>query len=205
MTVREQLFTTDPYLDFPVRNSQVAGWNSRHPKLGELIQEIQPMLILEIGSWLGASALFMAEHTDAEIVCCDTFTGAAEFWVDKEDPSRYLALKIEHGFPTVYRDFMSNVIWAGKQHQITPMPLPSAVGMEWLWLNKIRPDLIYVDGSHSYESTMSDIKWALRLSPKIICGDDNCSVWPGVQMAVEHHFGARAVVEPDSFWHYRSY
>lgn len=199
MTIRDRLYITDPYLDFPVRESQVRGWNSEHPKLAELIQEIQPKLILELGSWLGASALFMAKYTDAEIVCCDTFTGAAEFWTDKMDPERYQALRIEHGMPTVYRDFMSNVIAAGKQHQITPLPVSSLVGMELFEIWGIAPDLIYIDSSHSYQSVFSDISCAKRIAPKVICGDDYNEVWPGLVGAIDYLLPHRAV-EVDSFW-----
>lgn len=181
--IRDLLFTKDPYENFPVRESEVNGWNSRHPKLAELIHETQPNTILELGSWLGASALYMAESTDAEIVCVDTWTGAEEMWKAKDDPTRYLALKIEHGYPTIYRDFMSNVIKAGKQHQITPCPLPTGVALRFFKSMNVKPDLIYVDADHAYESVKQDIEASLLLKPKVICGDDFL-YWSGVQRAV---------------------
>lgn len=198
MTIRQLLYTTDPYLNYPVRDSEVRGWNSRHPKLGELIRLINPRLIVEVGSWLGASALYMTEHTDANIVCLDTWLGAGEMWKNHDDPERYLSLKIEHGQPTVMRDFMSNVIRAGKQDQITPMPLPSGIGLRLLEHWSVQPDLIYVDASHEFPDVVSDIRLSLNLRPRILCGDD-FSIWEGVTRAVMQCV-PDAHKEPNGFW-----
>jgi hypothetical protein len=200
MNIRELLFRGNPYDGFPIRDdSQVNGWNSRHPKLAELLHQIRPKLVLEIGSWLGASALFMAENTDAHILCCDTWLGAKEMWDNQADPERYQALKIEHGHPTIYLDFMSNVIKAGKQNQITPMPMPSSIGLKLLDAWDIRPDLIYVDGSHDFQDCLQDIKLSMALRPRIICGDDFYS-WPDVGRAV-HSWLPDAHKEEDGFWY----
>lgn len=196
--IRDLLFTKDPYIDFPiVDNPPLKGWNSYHRKLAELIQELQPKLVLELGSWLGCSALFMSEHTDAEIVCVDTWTGSQEMWTNKDDPDRYQMLKIEHGYPTIYRSFMSNVMKAGKDHQITPMPLPTTVALGVLAHHGIQPDLIYVDASHDKSHVIADIKASLPLWPKILCGDDYRS-WPGVHQGV--HAVLPSVESEGDFW-----
>lgn len=198
MTIRERLYRDDPYRDFPIRESQLNGWNSRHPKLGELIQETQPKLILEIGTWLGASALFMSENSNAHILCLDTWLGASEMWENQADPERYEAMRIEHGYPTIFFDFMSNVIRSGKQSQITPMPMPSNIGLRLLDKWNVTPDLIYIDGSHQYEDVLSDIQLSFCLNPRIVCGDDFHS-WTGVGRAVKKWI-PDAHVEKDGFW-----
>lgn len=198
MNIRELLFRTDPFENFPVRESELNGWNSRHPKLAELIQEIKPKTIVEVGTWLGASALFIAEHTDAKIYCIDTWLGAQEMWDNQGDPERYGALKIEHGVPTIYRDFMSNVIRAGKQHQITPMPMPSTIGLRLLNSWNVHPDLVYIDGSHEKTDVLMDIKLSFQLHPRIVCGDDYWS-WVGVREAVDNWI-PDAHKEADGFW-----
>lgn len=198
MTIRERLYREDPYLNFHIRDSNLNGWNSRHPKLSELIKETKPELILEIGTWLGASALFMAENCDAHILCLDTWLGALEMWENQDDPERYKALRIENGYPTIFRDFMSNVISAGKQSQITPMPMPSSIGLRLLGKWNVTPDLIYIDGSHDYEDCLSDIKLSFCLNPRIVCGDDFHS-WPGVGRAVKKWI-PDAHVNQDGFW-----
>jgi len=196
--IRELLFEQDPYEGFQPRECELRGWNSEHPKLAELIRETQPKLIVEIGSWLGASAIYMASHTDAEILCIDTWTGAPEMWTDKTDPERYQALKIEQGMPTIYRDFLSNVVRAGKQHQITPFPVPSTVGLTALRKLGIKPDLIYIDGDHTYRNVQTDISMSCELFPQIICGDDFI-YWPDVARAVTKELPDR-YVELDGFW-----
>lgn len=197
--IRERLYDTDPYLDFPVRESKVNGWNSRHPKLAELIRETNPRFIVEIGSWLGASALFMAEQTDAHILCVDTWLGAPEMWDNKNDPERYQALRIEHGYPTIYRDFMSNVIAAGKRDQITPWPVPSAIALELLNQWGYKPDLIYIDGDHTERQVKLDISLSAQLFPRIICGDDFLA-WKSVQSAVKSWFPDVNVSETGYWW-----
>lgn len=196
--IRDRLFDKDPYEDFEPRESEVRGWNSRHPKLGELLREIQPNLIVEIGTWLGASALYMSENTDAHILAVDTWTGAPEMWDNKNDPERYQALRIENGYPTIYRDFLSNVMRAGKQNQITPWPVPSSVALGLLNQWGYRPDLIYIDGDHSYPRVKEDISLSAQLFPRIICGDDYFS-WHGVRKAVDNWF-PDAEKTPEGFW-----
>lgn len=199
LPIRERLFDTDPYEDFPVRESEVKGWNSQHPKLAELITETQPRLIVEVGSWLGASALFMAEHTDAHILCIDTWTGAPEMWDNKNDPERYQALRIENGYPTIYRDFMSNVIRAGKEEQITPWPVPSTIALELLNQWGYRPDLIYIDGDHTERQVKQDISLSAQMFPRIICGDDFHS-WASVKSAVRSWFPDAHASETGLWW-----
>lgn len=196
--IRERLFERDPYEGFDLRDSQLNGWNSRHPKLAELLQLISPSLVVEVGSWLGASALFMAEHTDAHILAIDTWLGAAEMWDNKGDPERYQALVIEYGHPTIYFDFLSNILIAGKRSQITPWPIPSNIGLKLLNQWGYRPDLIYIDGSHDYQDVRSDISLSAQLFPRIICGDDYHS-WAGVKQAVNEWF-PDARKEEDGFW-----
>lgn len=198
MTVRERLFRTDPYAEFERRESECNGWNSQHPKLAELIRETEPGLIVEVGTWLGASALWMAEQTDAPIVCIDTWLGAPEMWTDHADGTRYGALKLQHGYPTIYYDFLSNVVCAGKQSQITPMPMPSSVALPLLNAWKVRPGLIYIDGDHSYRAVRNDVRLALELWPRIICGDD-FRAWPDVGRAVKECLPA-VNVEDSGFW-----
>lgn len=57
------------------------------------------------------------------------------------------------------------------------------------------PSLFFCDANHSYEATLSDLKWARNIGASIICGDDynerNC---PGVVQAVDEMGGARRVV-----------
>ena len=38
----------------------IQGWNSNNPAFRELIEKKRPKVIIEVGTWLGASAINMA-------------------------------------------------------------------------------------------------------------------------------------------------
>ena len=57
---------------------KIQGWNSRSVALKQAVEQANPESIVEVGSWLGASALFMAEQSKAQIICVDTFLGSNE-------------------------------------------------------------------------------------------------------------------------------
>lgn len=59
------------------------GWGSTHPIFAEVINLISPRLILEVGSWKGASVIHMAnllkaQNIDGAIICIDTWLGGLD-------------------------------------------------------------------------------------------------------------------------------
>ena len=190
--VRPLLHRTDPYAGFDatVWPDDCSGWGSDSPAFAELVERVRPERIFEIGTWQGGSALTMARQLDrlgldCEIVCVDTWLGALEMWMDLEDPTRHGALRLKHGFPTVYFTFLANVARAGQQQRITPFPVPSITAAQWCSLRGVRADLIYLDGSHEEEDVYQDLVtwWDLLRSGGILFGDDWS--WDGVRLAVE--------------------
>ena len=183
MRVYDLLHTDDIYAGLDTSGGlDVAGWWDYTEQFNKLASGAN--LIVEIGSWLGKSAIALCNAApQAEVVCIDTWLGAAEMWQNKEDPERYLRLKKRHGYPQLYYDFLKNIVLSGKQSQVTPMPLPSSIALKFLKDSGIHPDLIYVDGSHEEKDVRDDIQGSLSLNPKIICGDD--WNWPCVRSAVE--------------------
>ena len=56
------LINTNIYSNIPPSNvEQVQGWNSYGAIFQELISEKRPDTIIEVGTWLGASAINMAK------------------------------------------------------------------------------------------------------------------------------------------------
>lgn len=182
--IRHLIHATDPYLNFDADAypSEVHGWNDHSAMFAELAKDAK--VVVEIGSWLGRSAIALSEACpNAEIICIDTWLGAAEMWTNHEDTERYQQLGLINGYPSIYYRFLANVVRAGRQGQITPMPMPASIGLRLLQNWSIRPDLIYIDGDHSVESVTEDIQNSLRLNPRVIAGDD-LGFWPGVTSAV---------------------
>jgi predicted O-methyltransferase YrrM len=191
----------------PSGAKRVPGWNSQNKIFDRLVNETRPSVIIEVGTWLGASAIHMATAArnagvSCTIYCVDTWLGAEEFWTRFADtPERNLALK--NGYPSVYYKFLSNVVEHGSQDTIVPIPNTSHIGSIILKHMRVQADLIYVDGSHEYEDVKSDIKDYMPLLRKggVMFGDD--MTWKSVREAVDHSLGKKVEVVDNNFWVFR--
>ena len=151
---------------------------------------LKPRLIIEVGTWKGASALEMAARTrdlelNTQIVCVDTWLGALEFWTNHADPERFLSLQLRNGYPSVYYQFLANVCHRGFQDRIIPFPQTASIAALWFRQFGIKADLIYLDGSHEEEDVYQDHGnyWEILTDKGILFGDDYD--WDGVRLAVE--------------------
>ncbi len=145
--------------------------------LGRLIEEHQVRTAIEIGSFLGLSARFIAARVE-HLQCVDKFEEfETEFGVNNVwDTLRQL------GLPNPWFEvFESNMRAAGVWEKIT-------VHRGWSHevAHLVEPaDLVYVDGDHTYEGCMRDIRLYLPKARKVICGDDYSERFPGVIRAAE--------------------
>lgn len=185
------LHKTNPYEGFDFRSLpfDAHGWGEQSVAFRELISQAKPRLVVEVGTWKGASTLEMAEVTrelglSTQIVCIDTWLGALEFWTDQADPKRYLSLQTRHGYPTVYYQFLANVCHKGLQDRIIPFPQTASIGALWFRYYGITADVIYLDASHEEEDVYQDLcnYWEVLAKPGILFGDDYA--WDGVRLAV---------------------
>lgn len=172
------------------------GWNSDHPIFARLISEVRPSLLCEVGVWKGASTLTMARAIKEQalpttILCVDTWLGSAEMWTDQNDPERYLSLRLEHGYPTVYYQFLANMVRNQLQDIVVPFPQTSSNATEWLGKVGLEPELVYLDASHSYLDVMRDIQdWYPIIKPGgLLFGDDFDEYWPDLCSAVKDAAG----------------
>ena len=70
--------------DFRAYPRDLTGWGGESPAFDELIRQARPRLIIEVGTWKGASAVSMAKAAKSggmptKIICIDTWLGALEF------------------------------------------------------------------------------------------------------------------------------
>jgi hypothetical protein len=165
------------------------GWGSEHPIFESLIVELLPRLIIEVGTWKGMSAINMASlikrHgvTECEIVCVDTWLGSYENWEHHFD-----SLQLENGYPTLYRQFMTNVVVSGHDDIITPFPISSNNAAVFLQHKGVSADLVYVDAGHDYVDAKADINvyWLLLRRGGVLFGDDYYpGTYDGVVAAVQ--------------------
>lgn len=228
-SVRKSIFTTDPYQDFDV--TQYAfddqGFGGKRPFLSDmfkLMNKNMPVLIFEIGTWLGQSAMTMAKAMKAngikgEIVCIDTWLGSPELWLEKKAPKpneRYhKCLRISNGYPSFYYQFLANVRLSKLQDIITPLPQTSYNAAEMLAKIGKKADAIYIDGAHSYKPVFDDIEAFLPLASEkclekgLFFGDDYRRKQFGVTEAVndvakKHNYKVLNDDKDPSLWRYKA-
>ena len=175
---REKIYGEhDPYKDFHPLSPDMQGWGSHRPVFREVLTELKPKFIVEVGTWKGASAFHMADilleigHRDFEIICVDTWLGSFEHWTQMYGPIHPI---LKNGRPQLYEQFLSNVMHRGYQDCITPLAIDSINAAHIFNAMNFHPDLIYVDAGHEYHSVRNDLHLyseLLRVGGYLI-GDD---------------------------------
>jgi hypothetical protein len=173
------------------------GWHSDRPVFARLIDEVRPEIILEAGSWRGASAIHMARVSMGlaplpHLFCIDTWLGSLDMILRPDRPGYHLPRR--RGYPQVYFQFLHNVAGHGFTDRITPVPMTSQDGARWCAFHGIRAKLIYIDGSHLYADVLADLAafWELLLPGGAMFGDDWCI--RQVRRAVEKFARLRGLV-----------
>lgn len=159
------------------------------------IQTTKPELIIEVGSFLGYSAIKMAKeikrlNLDSKIICVDTWLGSPEHYRMHKGDMKDNRLGYKHGYPTMYYKFISNVIHNDVQDIIQPFPYPSSVAFKTLEAifqeQDIKADFIFIDGSHEEHDVYMDLYYYYQLLKDggQLWGDD--WGWEGVHTAVKN-------------------
>lgn len=185
----------------------LSGWNGNSGLFSQLVAEIKPKVIVEVGTWKGQSAVTMGRavknlNLSTQIYCIDTWLGSLEFITNMSNTLER-DLQRKNGYPQVYYQFISNVVHNNLQDIIIPVPTTSSIGAKYLAYNKIVPDLIYVDASHEEDDVYADVQnYYGLLSNGVIFGDDFVG-WPGVNKAVKQFCNEKNIsyeVKENNFW-----
>jgi predicted O-methyltransferase YrrM len=187
---RRTAFLKDEWIQGqPVRHAFMlaTGW-----ALAENVRPKRPLTILEIGVWMGASCLTWAEALDhfnkgygGTVTGIDPLTP----YFDVAEFSRHLNSEDGEIVTNTQRDLLvemdgllrGDFVYDLLMHNMRTIP----AGIEFEMIRKPsgealpeladrRFDLVYIDGSHSYEPVKKDLEWAARLVEigGIVCGDD---------------------------------
>lgn len=206
--VRDQLVGqiwrgVDPFIGFPSTIYQVdgQGWNNNHHYLTEAITG-ERLIVIEIGVWKGGSTMAMAGQmrergVNGAVISVDTWLGSVEHWVEEQWMPH---LGLAHGYPSIHRKFMANVLDAGLQDYVVPLPADSINASEIVKHYGIQADVIHIDAGHDYASVMGDlVAWWPVLKPGgLYIGDDyheNGMHWHEVFRAHNEFFAARGITE----------
>lgn len=171
-----------PYegLDINLHPADLQGWGSHDPLFEEVISKTKPKVIVEVGTWKGASAIHMAKlgrahNPDCTIICIDTWLGShVMFRPDPGQEDRRASLRLLHGYPQLYFTFLANVVREGLQDCIVPLPTTSAHGAILLRKVGLQADLVHIDAAHEYEAVMADLRayWPVLSDRGVLLGDD---------------------------------
>ncbi|CAI9103015.1 OLC1v1001425C1 [Oldenlandia corymbosa var. corymbosa] len=158
-----------PYSDFPpphvenlLQPSNIRGWGSTAAVFRNLIQKVRPKIIIEVGTFLGMSALHMVELTrelglhDTQIICVDDFRGWPLLQEDRE-------IRILNGDVMLLYQFMQNVIQANASESVIFLPSATGLGLDSFCQWGVYGDLIEVDAGHDFHSAWTDINLAYKI------------------------------------------
>lgn len=185
-----RFYDTSPYEGFDPdpHPDDLQGWGWNHGIFEDAIKAVRPKIIVEVGTWKGATAIRMAEIVkslglDTRIICIDTWLGSEEHFLGQGAEERF-SLRRTNGFPQLYFTFLGGVVRRGLQDIIIPLATTSTHGAIILDKTNVRPDLIYLDAAHDYRSVQSDLEdyWPLLSDNGILIGDDYIG-WGGVTQA----------------------
>lgn len=191
----------DPYKDFKPQSSLKLHSFSSDPfykkYINDLIFDVNPKIVIEVGSWLGYSSIQIAKclkslnKKNSGLICVDTWLGSREFWTTKDDAGgwwnvytninyknyknlHYKSLSLKNGYPNLYYDFLSNIVLSELSDVVVPFPQTSCIAARWFKSHNILADVVYIDGSHDYDDVKLDVElyWNIISSKGIIFGDD---------------------------------
>ncbi len=171
------------------------GWYVNAPQMERMIRSRSIRTVIEIGSWMGLSTRHMARllPIDGKVYAVDHWLGSSEHRGIPEF-ARYI--------PTLYEQFLSNVIHTRLVNKIVPVRMDSLDAAKTL--THIKPDLIYLDAGHEVDNVYRDLEaWFPYVSDKkgVFCGDD--WMWPSVRAAVERFaedYNLKLHVDQNFWW-----
>ena len=159
----------------------VEGWFTFQLLYSNMVQKFDNATFVEIGSWKGKSAIYMAEEIvkhkkNIKFYAVDLFEYSEEYKDQFIDT------------PDLYKEYLDNI--EPVKNYITTIKGDSVEMSKEFNDNSI--DFIFVDASHIYENVLKDLKhWYPKLKTGgIITGHDYSS--PGVKNAVDQFFMFRA-------------
>lgn len=172
-------------------------WDSHHPWFDQAVAELRPWVIVEVGSFLGASARHFAaalarERIDGVVVCVDTWLGET---VLNTSPQWRPHLRHANGRPEVYRTWLANALAADLQDFLCPLPMDSRAGARYLAHHGVAAQVVYLDGSHEAGDVYQDLclYWDLVLAPGGVLLADDLGLYPAVSADLARFAGERVL------------
>ncbi|XP_059668834.1 uncharacterized protein LOC132313916 [Cornus florida] len=164
-----------PYDNFPpahvspfLREKRIKGWDSYNSVFETLIRRVRPKVIIEVGTFLGASATHMAELASGlglgtQIICIDDFRGQPWGRHHQEVVEEEGDIPMINGDLLLMYQFMQNVVHENATESVLFLPFSSWITLDVLCRWGVFADLIEVDAGHDFHSAWVDINLAYKL------------------------------------------
>jgi len=152
------------------------GWFNHGPKVLALLEQHRPAVVVELGSWMGASAIAMARSVrrwGGVVMCVDTWAG--ELNDDGGSPAGKT--------PLMLLSCARAMVEAGVSAHVRLIPA-TTVSAAAYWRDPI--DFLYVDADHSEAGVWADLTaWVPHVvHGGVVAGDDyGHPRYPGVKRA----------------------
>jgi SAM-dependent methyltransferase len=180
----------------------VDGWfNFKEVYDMALLEAREGAVFVEVGSWYGRSAAYMAVEIansgkQIDFYCVDTWTGSSDLpWM-----ATHLAPMGGSALPF----FKENMQRGGVLDLIRIIPQDSVSAAALFQRGSV--DFVMIDGAHDYASVRQDVRaWITTLKPGgLMAGDD--ANWPGVLIGVHETipFSEVQVANDGANWWYRN-
>ena len=156
----------------PIR---IPGWFHHGDKILELIERHRPKVCVELGTYMGASAIPIARSIarwGGSLTCVDTWAGH----LNSDGGST-------GGSPLMLVTCARAMVEAGVGANVRLIPALT-VDAAKVWSEPI--DFLYIDADHGYDGVMADLEaWVQHVpSGGLIVGDDyDNAIYPGVKRA----------------------
>lgn len=179
----------------------IDGWFNFREVYDQALREVKDGgVIVEVGSWYGRSAAYMAVEIarsgkKIDFWCVDTWQGS----IDSPWMAEHLAGRGGSALPF----FCENLRRGGVSDLVKPMALPSVLAAKKFEEKSI--DFVMIDAAHDYASVRADVRaWLPKLKPGALMAGDDAN-WPGVLIGVHETIpmSELTLVNDGANWLYR--
>lgn len=175
----------NPYAGFPVKDWAGTWYNDPNacsPIFRRALEMSKPTVAIEVGSFVGESSIHIAKtmrelNPDSVLICVDTWYGGFDHWTKVPEKLRFW-----FGRPSLYYQFIGNVMAHHVEDVILPLALDSVNAARLIDHLGIYPEFIYSDASHESGDVIRDYDtyWKLLRPNGVMLCDDWSSFFPGV-------------------------
>lgn len=162
--------------------NNIQGWMNNDSLIWLLNKASEMDSIVEVGCWKGRSTHALLTGCKGAVYAVDHFMGS-DVVMDLQAMKTDFQVK-----EYVCEEFLKNV---GMFQNLKLLKMSSEEASKLFEPKSV--DMVFIDGSHTYEDVKADLESWITIPRKLICGHDYWG-WEGVRRAVDEKFGNDATL-----------